>query len=208
MKKTVLIVLLLLWAPMCVLAATYQVLPNVAITIPDLPASWKATTEAPEEMVEHIAEHVKEEAQYAGKMMTDKEALEQARQRLKREELILFSEKSEAHILISFEARGDGEKVPTQGDVKLSAQYAVSGVGDEGWVDVNARYLDSTVQGAQAVQRFSIDYKHEDEPGFFNGLVGYAEPFWFWVYAIEHGEDPTDRATIDGILSNLIVRVK
>ncbi len=197
--------LLLLWLPLVATAATYQALPNVSITVPDLPASWQVTTEPTEQMVEHLAEHVQKA--FRG-MLSDEEAIQAARGRLAKEELIFFNEKSEAHILISFEARGDDESAPTKNDLMLSAKYAASGVEEEGWRDVNVRFLDANVKGAQVVQRFAIDYNNEDGVGFFAGLIGYAEPFWFWVYANEHGKALADKEVINSILTNFEVRVK
>ncbi len=197
-----------LWFPLTAAAATYQALPNVAVGIPDLPASWQMTTEPIDLMVEHIAEHVKEAAASAGQYISDRQALKAARERLKREELIFYNEISKAYILVSFEARGDDESVPTKEDLKLSAKYAASGVEDEGWEDTKLRFMDATTKGAQLVQRFSIEYTYKGDRGLFSALVGYAEPFWFWVYAKDHGQDSADEAVIEGIISNFEVRIK
>lgn len=204
-RRLIAVALVLFWMPLMAQAATYDIYPKVAISIPDLPAVWKVTDKAPMDLVEHIAEHIQEEMAHAGKKLSDEQALKMAKKRLEAEELFLFNPKTEAHVTISIDAMGADEKAPTQADVKLSANYAASGVGEEGWENLKVRYISQKVPGADVAQRFEIDFTHEGEKGQFVGLVGFSNPFWFWVYATDHGGNPADKQTINAIVDGFKV---
>ena len=204
MKRQIVgLLLVLLWWPLLAAAATYEVQPGMRIVLPELPASWQVSREASPAMVEHLTEHVREEAAEKGKALTDAQALELARKRLESEELFLFNPHSGAHVQISFTALEKDEQPPSRKSVALSAKYAASGVGDEGWQVTGERHREVAIAGAQTAQRFEIDFTHDDEAGHFVGVVGFAHPYWFWIYATDHGKDPTDQGVIDSLMTQV-----
>lgn len=194
--------------PLVAMAEVYQVRPGLKVILPELSEPWVATKEASPALVEHLAEHLMEDAAKKNRTISKEQAMEGARQRLANNELMIFNEKTEAHLMISFSPLRKGESDPSAGSVKLSAQYAAEGVTDEGWTDVKDRHEATTVKGAQQAQYFEISYKEDGESSLFMGIVGFARPYWFWLYANDHLKDPADRAVLENILRQIEIRVE
>jgi hypothetical protein len=155
-----------------------------------------------------MAEHLQEDAAQQGKTLTAERAQAAALQRLQTNELFVFNTESEAHLLISFEALREGEKAPSAKAIVQSAKYAAEGVADEGWTDVSERHAGTAVKGAQLAQWFEIGYSHEGQRSVFMGIVGFAKPFWFWLYANDHQRNPEDRAVLEKLLREIEIRVE
>lgn len=208
MRKSIIFVLaILLFLPLGVSAKVYEIRSDLAVVLPELPAPWVVSKEASPTLVEHLAEHLLEDAERAGRSLSQEEALRGARQRLASNDLLIFNEQSEAHVLISFSPIGRRQSDPSADSVALSARYAAEGVSDEGWTKVSEEHRATQVKGAQQAQYFKIDYTEDGEEHLFMGIVGYARPYWFWVYANDHLKDPLDRPTLDNILSTIEIRV-
>jgi hypothetical protein len=182
------------------MAGTYQLKPDLRVTLPDVAAPWSVSTEPNQELVEHLAEHVLEEAASQGKKLTDEQARRVAMNRARHNQLFVVNEKSGAHLLISFSPLKEGESAPSARSVAESAKSAVAGVGDEGWEVASASYATTAVQGAQIAQWFAIDYTHEGEPSKFMGIVGFAHPYWFWFYSTDHLENPEDQDVLERLM--------
>lgn len=208
MKRTLLLAFLLFLFPLGALAQVHELRPGLTVVIPELSEPWIATREAPPSMVEHIAEHLQTDAAAKGRTITLEQAMPLARQRLAANELVIFNQKTEAHLLISFSPIEKGERKPSRKTVARSAQIAAGGVTDEGWSDVADRHATARVKGAQHAQYFEISYKEEGEPQLFMGIVGFADPYWFWLYANDHLKNPEDRPVLERILREIEIRVE
>ncbi len=206
MRKLMLMLIMLL-LPAALSAAEFELKPGLRVTLPDLAAPWVVTTEPTPALVEHLAEHLRDDAARQGRAITEEQAQAAARKRLANNELMVYNENSEAHLLISFSPIGEGEADPSKRAITRSAKYAADGVTDEGWSDVKARHADARVKGAQYARYFEIDYTEDGEPGRFMGIVGYARPYWFWLYGNDHLKDPADRAVLQKLLREIEIRV-
>lgn len=208
MKRIGVLLLAILLLPLVAAAGVYEIKPRVKLTLPDLPAPWIVSYEPAPALVEHMAEHLQEDAAKQGKTLTAERAQAAARERLQTNELFVFNTESEAHLLISLESLREGEKAPSAKTVARSAKYAAEGVADEGWTDVTERHAVTTVKGAQLAQWFEIGYSHEGQRSVFMGIVGFAKPFWFWLYANDHLRNPDDRAVLEKLLREIEIRVE
>ncbi|WP_305041593.1 hypothetical protein [Geoalkalibacter sp.] len=209
MKKFIFFGLMFLFLlPLSTMAEVYEARPGLKVVLPPLPEPWIVSREASPALVAHLAEHLKEDAEKQGRTVTEEQVLSAARQRLASNELMIFNEKSEAHLLISFSPIGEKEKDPNAKSVAISAQYAAEGVTDEGWTDVQDRHEPIAIKGAMHAQWFEINYKEDGASHLFMGVVGYARPYWFWLYANDHLKDPGDRAVLENILRNIEIRVE
>ncbi|WP_429885936.1 hypothetical protein [Geoalkalibacter halelectricus] len=207
MRKFIILVLAaLLFFPLGVSAEVYELRRNLSVILPELPAPWTVSREASPALVEHLAEHLLEDAERAGRTLSKDDALRGARQRLATNDLMIFNEQSEAHVLISFSPIGRRDADPSADAVAISARYAAEGVSDEGWEKTAEEHRPVEVKGAQQAQYFKIEYTEDGDPHLFMGIVGYARPFWFWVYANDHLKDPADRPVLENILNNIEIR--
>jgi hypothetical protein len=199
---------LFLLVPLVATAEVYEVRSGLKVVLPEISEPWVVTKEATPALVEHLAEHLMEDAAKKGRSITKEQAMTGARQRLANNELMIFNEKTEAHVLLSFSPLRRGEADPSARSVQLSAQYAAEGVTDEGWSDITVHQEATTVKGAQQAQYFRIDYTEDGDRHLFMGIVGFARPYWFWVYANDHLKDPGDRAVLENILNQIEIRVE
>lgn len=209
MKRfTVLLLVILLLLPLTAAAETYEIKPGLKLTLPELPAPWSVSREPAPALLEHMAEHMQEDAARQGKTISAEQAKTAALKRLQTNELFVYNTESEAHLLISFDALGKDEKVPSAKAVAKSAKFAAEGVADEGWTDVTERHAVTAVKGAQLAQWFEIGYSHEGQRSVFMGIVGFANPYWFWLYANDHLRNAEDRAVLERLLREIEIRVE
>jgi hypothetical protein len=209
MKRIVTLVLFsLLLLPLSVAAEVFELRPGLKVVMPEVTAPWIVTTEPIPSLVEHIAEHIQEEAAEKGKTITMEQAAAVARQRLQNNELFVLNEESEAHLLISFEPLDEGKKAPSARAIANSVKHAIDGVTDEGWTEVSHRQAVTQIKGAQLARWFQVDYTHEDQRHLFMGIVGFADPYWFWLYANDHLRNPDDRAVLEKLMLGIEIRVE
>lgn len=203
MKKVLFFLTVVLLFPLIVAAQQFELRSDLTVTIPETPASWKIDMEAPADLLQHMMEHLREDAARNEQTPTEEQVRTAAEQRLASNDLFVFNPESGAHLLISFTSLGDDESPPSDRAIELSAKYAAEGVVDEGWEDVKVRQKAAQIDGASSAQRFEIDYSHEEEQSRFMGVVGFASPYWFWLYANDHLADPKDREVLDKLLREI-----
>lgn len=208
MRRILTLILVLLLQPLLAAAATHEIKPGLKLVLPEVPAPWVITSEPIPALVDHMAEHVAEEAAAKGKTLTDEEAKAGARKRLLQNELFVANPQSGAHLLISFEPLGMKEAEPSAKTIAQSAKYSVDSVADEGWAEVSDRHAQMVIKGAQLAQWFEIDYTHEGKRQAFLGVVGFARPYWFWLYANDHLGNPGDRAVLEKVMRELEIRIE
>jgi len=209
MKRfSVLLLAILLLLPLTAAAETYEIKPGLKLMLPELAAPWTVSREPAPALLEHMAEHMQEDAASQGKTISAEQAKTAALKRLQTNELFVYNTESEAHLLISFDALGKDEKKPSAKAVAKSAKYAAEGVSDEGWTDVTERHAATAVKGAQLAQWFEIGYSHEGHRSVFMGIVGFANPYWFWLYANDHLRNAEDRAVLEKLLREIEIRVE
>jgi len=205
MKRGIFVGVLLLWFPLTAVAGPIQLYPNLTIELPELPAPWTVTKEPPRKLIDEVARDVQQEARSMGRKLSDEQAMKSASKRLSNEDLFLVNPQSGAHVLLSFEPLGKDEAEPRASDIAMSAKYAAHGVSDEGWTDVSEQFQEADVAGARYARRFEIDFSHEGGRHRFTGIVGYARPYWFWLYATDHLRDPADQQIINAVLQETVV---
>ena len=185
----------------------HQLQSDLGLVMPALPAEWEVRQDATEHMIEHQAEHEEEDARRAGQPITQEEALRRAEQHYaESDDLHIQNTKSEAHLLFSVHALAPNQREPDANSVARSALTAAYGVTDEGWTKHSEDDRPINVKGARHAQYFEIEYSKNGERQLFTGVVGYAQPYWFWFYAYDHFNDPADRVLLKKILQTFEVR--
>ena len=188
-------------------AEVFQLETDLKIVLPQLAAPWSASTEPPPAMVEHLVEHVLEEAAQKGTLLSTDQARQVALKRAMNNQLFVANEDSGAHLLISFSRLEKDETAPSAKTVAQSAQYALESVADEGWSVISRRQATTVIKGAEFAQWVSIEYTQDEEHSLFNGIVGFASPYWFWFYATDHLKNPHDQKFLEGLLLKIGVQV-
>ncbi len=208
MRKFLFLLTVLLVFPLAVSAQEFEPRPGLKVILPKVSDDWQAGTEAPADLLEHMIEHLREDAARNGQSPTEEQLRRAAQQRLATNELFVFNPETGAHLLISFSELEKDEAPPSMRAIELSARYAADGVVDEGWENVKVRQDSAQIDGARSAQRFEIDYSHEGKDSRFVGVVGFAAPYWFWLYANDHLADPEDRQVIETLLSDIRLQVE
>lgn len=208
MKRISFLLLVWIFLPNLAMAGVYELKPGLKVVLPEVASPWKVTTEPSQELVEHLTEHILEEAKEMGQNPTNEQAREVALKRARNNQLFVTNQVSDAHLLISFSPLKEGEKAPSAKMVASSAKYAAEGVTDEGWEVISTRHAVTAIKGAQAAQWFAIDYTHEGEPSLFMGIVGFADPYWFWLYGNDHLENPKDKDFLEKLILGIQVQVE
>lgn len=185
----------------------YQLRSDLGLVLPQLSDDWIVTSEPTDEMLEHQADHEVENALRAGQSISRAEALSRAKKYFAAsDDLYFLNTTSEAHLLFSYAPLGERQPEPSADHIKGSALAATDGVTAEGWTKHSEDNRVVKVKGARHAHFFEIDYTKGDEQQFFMGIVGYAQPYWFWLYAYDHLHDSGDRATLMRILESFEIR--
>ena len=187
----------------------HRVSPDLGFVLEVLPEHWQATTEATPEMIEHQAEHEEENAISAGKPISRAEAMERARRfYANSKDLYFLNSRSEAHFLFSVAKLKPRQPEPTADLVAGSALAAMAGVTAEGWTKHAEDHRSVQVRGSQLAHYFEIDYTQQGERQIFKGVVGYAQPYWFWFYTYDHLQDPQDQRVLKRLLETFEIRTE
>ncbi|MBD1400309.1 hypothetical protein [Pelovirga terrestris] len=187
----------------------HRVSSDLGLVLEILPEHWQATTEATAQMIEHQAEHEEENAINAGKQISRAEAMERARRFFENsKDLYFLNTRSEAHFLFSFAKLKPQQPEPTAGHIAGSALAAMSGVTAEGWTKHVEDHRPVQVKGTQHAHYFEIDYTQHGERQTFKGVVGYAQPYWFWFYTYDHLQDPQDQRMLKRLLETFEIRTE
>lgn len=194
-------------APVAPGLALHRISTDLGVVLETLPVNWEVTTDATPHMLEHQAEHEEGDALRAGSRITRAEAMQRARRFFENnKDLYFLNSVSEAHLLFSFAKIKQRQPEPMADHVASSALTAMSGVTAEGWIKHSENHQPVQVKGAQHAHYFEIDYTKENERQLFKGVVGYAQPYWFWFYTYDHLHDPQDSALLGRILETFEVR--
>ena len=208
MQKRNILFLFFVLLPSLVIAGEYQLKPDLKVIIPEMTRQWIVSTEPTTELVEHLAEHVFDDAIRKGQTPTNEQVQKVAMQRARNNDLFMVNHESGAHVLISFSAIDEGEKEPSSRTVANSARYAIDGVEDEGWIVTSVRKAEIAMAGAQEAQWFAIDYTQDGKANLFMGMVGFANPYWFWFYGNDHLKDPKDRDFLEQLMKSIQIHTR
>jgi hypothetical protein len=194
-------------APMAPGFELHQLSSDLGLVLDTLPEHWQVSFEVTPQMIEHQAEHEEENAINAGKQISRAEAKERARRFFENsKDLHFLNTRSEAHFLFSFAKLKAQQPEPTADHVAGSVLAAISGVTAEGWTKHAQSHRSVQVRGAQHAHYFEIDYTQHDERQIFQGVVGYAQPYWFWFYTYDHLQDPQDQLLLKRLLETFEIR--
>jgi len=188
------------------LAATLPVGDGLVLEV-DLPAGWVASAAPPDFLVAEMAENLEHEAIANGQSPTGQQLREAATQRLAANEAYIYREPTGARLVVDFSPLRPGEAPAAADDVAASARFAAEGMkAEEGVSDVRAETAPVEVAGAGAAHRLEVDYRYYDRPMKFLGIVGFAEPYWFYLYYTDALADRADLAAARGMLNTLRLR--
>lgn len=207
-KSFWLIPLLLLLLPAALWAETYRIAPGLTVEIALPSERWTVSQSPPSQSIAELAEHLKHDLEAQGKEATEEQLREVARKRLAANELFVFNSATGAHLDVDFSPLREGESPPSQKSVETSARYAGEGLGnEEGVSGVIYRVKKTEVSGAEAASRFDAEYSHHGEKRVLVGIVGFVQPYWFYLYYTDLLQDPQDRVEMEKILETLKIRI-
>jgi len=173
----------------------------------DPPAGWRVTTVPPEFLVAEMAEHLGHEAAEQGRHPTIEQLHKAAAGRLAVNEGFVFRDGTGAHLVVDFSPLRPEEAPAGEKEVADSARYAAEGMSAEEGVEVvRSETSPAAIAGAATAQRVEVDYLHHGRRMKFIGLVGFADPCWFYLYYTDSLADPADLASARSMLETVRLR--
>ncbi len=167
---------------------------------------WEVDEEAPAFLLDEFVHHIEHELEDMGQVRTQEEMLAVARKRLEANELYIFDVQSRSYIMVDFSQLHNGEKAPSRQAVYNSARYASESLaGEEGVSEVRAEVDSVAVAGAEDAFRLDADYLLHGEERKFAGVIGFADPYWFFIYYTDTLAEPGQYPAIDNLLDNLTI---
>ncbi|WP_155890685.1 hypothetical protein [Desulfuromonas sp. TF] len=208
MYRIALLVVVLLFAGASSLAAeTLSIVPGIALEV-NLPGQkWQMSRQAPEFLVRETAEHLEHELADKGKQVDAESLKAEAGKRLAANELFIFNPDSGAVLTIDFSPLKEKEKAPRDRTVASSARYAGESLSsEEGIEGVESKTDKVKVAGAGSAYRVNASYRQHGDPMKFTGIIGFAEPYWFFFYYTDPLRDPGDAEEMGRILDALVLK--
>lgn len=196
----------LLLLPLSLGAETIAVDRNLSLRL-DLPGGkWQLTREAPGFLVEETVEHLRHELAEKKQTVAPEKVQEAARKRLAANEAYLCQAESGACLAIDFSPLRPGEAPPSAKAVRASARYAAEGLADEeGISGLKQKVREVSLPGASAAYRIDASYRQHGEERTFTGIVGFAHPYWFYLYFTDPLRDRADAAAMEHTLKSAAV---
>lgn len=153
---------------------------------------WEVVRTPPEALVEKIA---------GG---TGPSLLEQTRRKLAANEIFVWNSQSGAYLMIDVSPLKESEEGPSERQLKLSADYAAQALdSEEGLFDVTSQTRATRIEGVRMARKINATYKKGEQQFRFQGIIGYSEPFWIYLYYTDPLRDSRDGDEMDSLLSGL-----
>jgi len=130
-----------------------------------------------------------------------------ARRRLGANELFIFNPDSGAVLTIDFSPLRGGEKAPEDGTVASSARYAGESLESEEGVDGVETKTDKVhVPGADYAHQIQASYRQRGKPLKFTGIIGFVDPYWFYLYYKDPLRNTSDAEDMRRILDSIVLK--
>jgi len=136
-----------------------------------------------------------------GKPMTTRDA---ARKILSANELFVYNPSSEATLVVDFSPLREGEKLPLAKTIQASARYAGESLETEdGLSNVSQKTARTSIEGASIAHRLDASYDKHGQDVRFIGIIGFAEPYWFFLYYTDFQKNPVDLKEMEALLKTV-----
>ena len=121
--------------------------------------------------------------------------------------LYIYNEESEAYLMISISPFDEKNGPPKKKHIKNSAKWAVDAILEHADVSDLSSFTSSTsfieIPGMNYAARIDADYPMFGEPHHFIGIIGYAHPYWVFMYYNDKLEDSYDLKEMKKIISSI-----
>lgn len=185
------------------------VMDDVAIGVSQSLDGWIINSEVPDFLLEEFVHHIEHELADKGQARTRDEMIAVVRKRVAANELYIYKPQSRAWVAVDFSALHEGEKAPGRQAVYNSARFAAESLaGEEGVMDVQHTVSSVVVYGADVAFRLDATFTLHGEPRKFSGIIGFANPYWIYVYYTDELKDPADYMVMDKLLATMTLRRK
>jgi hypothetical protein len=175
---------------------------QLAMAIPS--PGWQFSTEAPAFIAKKMVDHLRQEVVAVAPHVNDKQLLLLAKKRLAVNEAYVFNENSGACLMIDFSSRRQGRTAPTRAELKASAHGALLALAnEEGVTDLKSRISTSAIAGSSRGCRVEATYFLNGQPQLFIGIIGFKDPYRFYLYYNDLLRNPRDRVEIEQFLNSL-----
>jgi hypothetical protein len=200
-----LLVLLLVPAP--VPAESLSIGPDLVLEFTAPSARWVLTREAPAFLLEETAEHLGHELAEQGRTPDAGAVRQAAVKRLAANEGYLCNPASGACLVIDFSPLRQDETPPSRKAVATSARYAAEGLAEEeGVTELRQSSGKARLAGADSASRIDASFHQHGEPRRFLGIVGFRDPYWFYLYYTDTLKNADDYGEMEGVLQTLVLR--
>ncbi|GAB4556435.1 MAG: hypothetical protein Tsb0017_10360 [Geothermobacteraceae bacterium] len=198
--------LVLLSLAATVAAETRRLAADLLLASSPVPAGWQLVDEPPDVAVRAMVDDMRLDAAQNGRKV-DEGALEQTAQRYVRaNELWLVRPETGAFAMIDISPLNDDEAAPDHETLRASALHALVGIEEHAAepAQVDWQLRSRRVSGMQAAVELQASYRAlgpdndpaSARPRRFLGLIGFAAPYWVYLYANDPLADPADAVTL------------
>jgi hypothetical protein len=197
----------LMFCPLLSIAQSIR-LPSDTVINFTLPSDrWDVSVEAPELAIEAMVADMVYGRQTNGISFDRKELLERAKNLIKVNNLFIYNAGTEAYLMASFSPHGQREKPLSKKLIQRSVRWTVEALDDHAGVS-DLALSQTTVEpveipGIEYAQQITSNNPLFGNPHKFTGIVGYAYPYWIFIYYNDKVKDSTDYSEMQQILKSI-----
>jgi hypothetical protein len=168
---------------------------------------WDVSVEAPELAIEAMVADMVYGRQRNGISFDRKELLEKAKKLIKVNNLFIYNTETEAYLMVSFSPHGQREKPLSKKHIRRSVEWTVEALDDHAGVSELASSQTTVepveIPGVEYAQQVTSNNPLFGDPHKFIGIIGYAYPYWVFMYYNDKVKDSTDYSEMQQILKSI-----
>ncbi len=204
MRIISLLLALLFACPWVAGAETLSIDPQFSIDFQLPSARWSFSRTPPEMLVAPMIADVEHDLQDQGKSLSRAEVTAMAMKRLAQNQGFIYAPATGSYLLIDFSPPTPGQKPPGDEDLEASAKMAGEILqGEPGVTGAQIHFTTADIAGARKVYQLDATYQQNGTPKAFSGLIGYAHPYWFFLYFTDTLKDPVDAREMAALLHSI-----
>jgi len=168
---------------------------------------WEVSADAPALAIEAMMVDMSHDKKKKGEEVDMVKLRALSEEFIKINDLFIYNQATEAYLMISLSPYGREEKPPTEKTIRSSAHWAVEALDDHAEVED----LDSYRTIVQSVEISGVEYATQivsdnplfGEPHNFIGVIGFAYPYWVFLYYNDKAKDPGDLSEMQQIIKSV-----
>ena len=168
---------------------------------------WEVSVDAPALAIEAMMVDMAHDKKKKGEEVDMVKIRELSQEFIKINDLFIYNQATEAYLMISLSPHGREESPPTEKTIRSSVRWTVEALDEHAEVeDLNSYQTivhSGEISGVEYATQIVSNNPLFGEPHNFIGVIGYAYPYWVFLYYNDKAKDPKDLSEMQQIIKSV-----